>query len=125
MEQGAGPLFCEISWHQKAEQSYMEEGVTLLTSAKDAQRLFESRPAADKRRLLNFVLSNSTWSDAQLEAKCLIRRLTMMREEPQIRRDVLVGWAFLDTYRTACLAPSPEIREIFEQVRTGKVLEYA
>ena len=26
-------------------------------------------------------------------------------------------WAFLDTYRTLCLAPSPEIREIFEQLR--------
>jgi site-specific DNA recombinase len=56
----------EISWHQKAEQSYMDEGVTLLTLAKDAQRLFEGRPAEDKRRLLNFVLSNSTWSDGQL-----------------------------------------------------------
>jgi hypothetical protein len=26
-------------------------------------------------------------------------------------------WAFLDTYRTLCLAPTPEIRDIFEQVR--------
>ena len=26
-------------------------------------------------------------------------------------------WAFLDTYRTLCLAPSPEIREIFEELR--------
>ena len=26
-------------------------------------------------------------------------------------------WAFLDTYRTLCIAPSPEIREIFEQLR--------
>jgi hypothetical protein len=26
-------------------------------------------------------------------------------------------WAFLDTYRTLCLAPGPEIRDIFEQLR--------
>jgi len=26
-------------------------------------------------------------------------------------------WAFLDRYRTLCLAPSPEIREIFEELR--------
>jgi site-specific DNA recombinase len=58
----------EISWHQKAEQSYMDEGVTLLTLAKDAQRLFDGRPAEDKRRLLNFVLSNSSWSHGKLNA---------------------------------------------------------
>jgi site-specific DNA recombinase len=58
----------EMGWHQTAERSYMEEGVTLLTLAKDAQRLFENRPPADKRRLLNFVLSNSTWRDGELQA---------------------------------------------------------
>jgi site-specific DNA recombinase len=58
----------EIGWHQAAEQSYMEEGVTLLTVAKDAQRLFEKRSAADKRHLLNFVLSNSTWQNGELQA---------------------------------------------------------
>lgn len=58
----------EIGWHQTAEQSYMDEGVALLTIAKDSQRLFDKRPAADKRRLLNFVLSNSTWRDGELTA---------------------------------------------------------
>ena len=56
----------EISLHQTAERSYMGEGVALLTLAKDAQRLFEKRPPADQRRLLNFVLSNSTWKNCQL-----------------------------------------------------------
>lgn len=58
----------EIGRHQTAEQSYMDEGVTLLTIARDSQRLFEKRPAADKRRLLNFVLSNSMWRDGELTA---------------------------------------------------------
>ena len=58
----------EIGWHQTAERSYMDEGVTLLTLARDAQRLFDKRPAVDKRRLLNFVLSNSTWRDGELHA---------------------------------------------------------
>jgi hypothetical protein len=31
-------------------------------------------------------------------------------------------WAFLDTYRTLCLAPSPQIREIFEQLREDRHL---
>jgi hypothetical protein len=32
---------------------------------------------------------------------------------------LFIWWAFLDTYRTLCLAPTPEIREIFEILRTG------
>jgi hypothetical protein len=28
-------------------------------------------------------------------------------------------WAFLDTYRTLCLAPDSKIREIFEELRSG------
>jgi site-specific DNA recombinase len=58
----------EIGWHQTAERSYMDEGVMLLTLAKNAQRLFEKRPPADKRRMLNFVLSNSTWGHGELQA---------------------------------------------------------
>ena len=58
----------EIGQHKTAERSYMDEGVMLLTLAKDAQRLFEKRLAADKRRLLNFVLSNSLWSNGELKA---------------------------------------------------------
>ncbi|KRQ16714.1 hypothetical protein AOQ71_04570 [Bradyrhizobium manausense] len=71
---GLEPLYClmmllrEIGRHRTAEQSYMDEGVALLTIAKDSVRLFEKRPAADKRRLLNFVLSNSTWRDGELTA---------------------------------------------------------
>ena len=30
------------------------------------------------------------------------------------------GRAFLDTYRALCLAPTPEVGEIFEQLRTRK-----
>jgi len=58
----------EIGWHQTAERSYMEESLTRLTLAKDAQRLFEKRPPADKRRLLNFVLPNSSSRDGELNA---------------------------------------------------------
>jgi hypothetical protein len=38
---------------------------------------------------------------------------------------VLSWWAFLDTYRTACIAPSREIRETFEQIRMGTVISTA
>jgi hypothetical protein len=50
-----------IERHQEAEQSYMDEGVQILELARNAQTLFERQPAREKRRLLNFILSNCSW----------------------------------------------------------------
>ena len=58
----------EIDRHQNAEQSYMDEGVQLLELARNAQRLFEQQEPREKRRLLNFVLSNCTWEDGEVVA---------------------------------------------------------
>ncbi len=46
----------------------MDEGVQLLELARNAQRLFERQDAREKRRLLNFVLSNCTWDDGEVVA---------------------------------------------------------
>ena len=51
----------EIALHESAEQSYMDEGVQILELARNAQKLFERQQPREKRRLLNFVLSNCTW----------------------------------------------------------------
>ena len=58
----------EIERHQEAEQTYIDEGVQLLELARNAQRLFERQDAREKRRLLNFVLSNCTWDDGEVVA---------------------------------------------------------
>ena len=58
----------DIERHEKAEQSYMEEGLRILELARNARALFERQPAREKRRLLNFVLSNCTWEDGQVVA---------------------------------------------------------
>ena len=55
--------------HQTANRSYIEEGVQLLELAHRAPVLFESQPPAEKRKLLNFVLSNCTWKGGELVAK--------------------------------------------------------
>jgi len=47
---------------------YLEEGVTILEMARNAQRLFDSEEPMQKRRLLNFVVSNSTWANGELNA---------------------------------------------------------
>jgi hypothetical protein len=48
--------------------AYMDEGVQILELARDAQRLFEQQEPRQKRRLLNFVLSNCTWEDGEVIA---------------------------------------------------------
>jgi site-specific DNA recombinase len=56
----------EIERHQKADQSYMDEGVQLLELARNAKRLFGRQEAREKRRLLYFVLSNCTWEQGEV-----------------------------------------------------------
>ena len=58
----------DIERHEEAEQYYMEEGLRILELARNAQGLFERQPAREKRRLLNFVLSNCTWDDGDVVA---------------------------------------------------------
>jgi site-specific DNA recombinase len=58
----------DIERHQSAEQSYMDEGVQLLELARNAQRLFAKQEPREKRRLLNFLLSNCTWEDGDVVA---------------------------------------------------------
>jgi len=44
----------------------MDEGVQILELARNAQPLFQSQEPREKRRLLNFVLSNCTWEDGKV-----------------------------------------------------------
>ncbi len=58
-----------IEQHQAANQSYMAEGVRLVELARNARRLFEKQEAREKRRLLDFLVSNCSWKDGQLTAE--------------------------------------------------------
>ena len=49
-------LIRDLEAHQDANRNYMEEGVQLLELAHRAPVLFESQPAGEKRKLLDFVL---------------------------------------------------------------------
>lgn len=59
-------LLRDTQKHQDANQTYMEEGIALLELASRAVELFEKQPAGEKRRLLDFVLSNCTWANGEL-----------------------------------------------------------
>ncbi len=58
----------EIERHETAEQSYLEEGVQIIELAQNAQKLFERQQPREKRRLLDFVLSNCSWEDGEVVA---------------------------------------------------------
>ena len=49
--------------------SYLQEGVAILELASQAAELFEKQSGSEKRQLLDFVLSNSTWGNGELRVK--------------------------------------------------------
>lgn len=59
----------DVEAHQNANQSYIEDGIRLLDLARRAHVLFENQPPVEKRKLLDFVLSNCRWKNRQLEAE--------------------------------------------------------
>ncbi len=58
----------DIERHQSADQSYLEDGMRVIELAQNAQRLFAKQDAREKRRLLNFLVSNCSWRDGELTA---------------------------------------------------------
>ena len=52
--------------HQSGNRSYLDEGVKLLELAQHAVILYEKQTKQEKRRIINFVCSNSIWRDGCL-----------------------------------------------------------
>ncbi len=59
-------LLRRVEHHQSANSAYLDEGVQLLELAGKAWELYQRQPMAEKRRLLNYVCSNSIWMNGQL-----------------------------------------------------------
>jgi len=58
----------QIAEHEAANYDYVQDGVRLLELSKKAYFLFKKQNPNEKRRLLDFVCSNSTWKDGSLTA---------------------------------------------------------
>nr|MBA3529789.1 recombinase family protein [Propionibacteriaceae bacterium] len=52
--------------HQSSTVTYLDEGARLLELASRCQELFAQQPPIEKRRLLNFVVSNCSWREGVL-----------------------------------------------------------
>jgi site-specific DNA recombinase len=63
-----GRLLRASEEHQTADQTYLEEGIRLLELGRRAHELFQKQEPREKRRLLDFVLSNCTWKNGELQA---------------------------------------------------------
>ena len=117
----------EIERHQEADKSYMDEGVQLLELARKAQTLFGRQDPCEKRRLLDFLLSNCTWEDGEVVATFrqpfdfLGETVVAEKQRKAIRMGsnrLSENWLpFLNTYRTMCLAPQPDFRRVLEDIR--------
>src|SRR5262249_57449591 len=59
-------LKAAIEEHRQANRTYIDAGVRLLELASRAHELFLKQGPAEKRQLLKFVVSNSTWRDGRL-----------------------------------------------------------
>jgi site-specific DNA recombinase len=116
----------EIERHRDADKSYLDEGVALLDLARNAQRLFAQQDPREKRRLLNFVLSNCSWEDGEVVAT-FRQPFDMLAETATAAAHAEAGknsksakseiWLpFLDAYRTMCSAPGAEFRGALEGI---------
>jgi site-specific DNA recombinase len=59
-------LLRSIEEHQAANQTYLKEGIRLLEVARRAHMLFQKQEPREKRRLLNFLLSNCSWKGGKI-----------------------------------------------------------
>ena len=55
-----------MATHEAADQGYMESGIALLELARRAVELYERQDGPEKRRMLQFVYSNSLWDGEEL-----------------------------------------------------------
>jgi DNA invertase Pin-like site-specific DNA recombinase len=53
--------------HEAAMREYVEEGARLGDLARRAAELFETQPAGEKRKLLNYVVNECRWKGGELE----------------------------------------------------------
>jgi DNA invertase Pin-like site-specific DNA recombinase len=60
-------IMSDIETHQHANQTYIEEGVRLLALAHRAPIMFADQPPAEKRKLLDCVVSSCHWKNGELE----------------------------------------------------------
>jgi len=59
-----------LARHEGANRVYLEEGIMLLSLAQEAGELFMEADAPTRRKLLGYLVSNSSWKGGKLTVEC-------------------------------------------------------
>jgi site-specific DNA recombinase len=112
--------------HRSANTAYLDQGVKLLELARKAPSLYQKQEGPEKRRPLNIVHSNSTWHGDHLipEYRKPFDLLAVTNEAWRDRKSASpledgrpsIWLPMLDTFRTLCFMPIPEISGTFEKI---------
>ena len=109
---------------EAAQAPEVDQAVETLELARNAKRLYDlQQDPLQKRRLLNFLCSNSTWKGGKLtvEYRQPFDVLAVAARSGNGGRGGFSAecpyWqAHRVSFRTLCLAPTPELRVVFEQL---------
>lgn len=105
----------------------MDEGIRLLEATSRFHQLFQSQDVFQKRRILRFVLWNSTWKDGVLDARLrqpfdllastnLAYRAKQAAGAPESEaRSIWRG--FMDAYGTMSNPPDPNMASVFNDFK--------
>jgi len=115
-----------IDKHQAADRTYIDEGVQLLELASRAYELFRKQKAAEKRRLLNFLLSNCSWKNGTLTATFrqpfdMLATTNIAYQKKKAAgmasSDLSENWLpIVDSFRTLSLTPNKEMEALFQDL---------
>lgn len=115
----------QLESHLSATHAYHEQGARLLELSQRSVMLYEMQEMAEKRRLLDFVVSNSTWADGKLSVKYrepfdLLAKANAAQTSSGADFTGSAAahsvWSdFLDDYRTILASPSLALQELLER----------
>ncbi len=117
----------KIRTHQQANKSYIDEGIRFLELGQRAAFLYAKQDDMEKRKILDFLLSNSKWKDGKLipNYRKPFDLLAEVNEEAKRKTTAIPGnggqnnqWLpVVDKIRTLFIAPSFEIRLTLEAAK--------
>ncbi len=112
---------------READDFYLDDGVDLLKLASDAHRLFQIQGPEQKTRLLNLLLSNSSWGHGQLNAAFRQPFDVLQKSNAAWRIKKAAGhepngffdeWLpFVKAYRALCRLPDMDFRYLLKDAR--------
>jgi hypothetical protein len=123
--EAAGPVHQRIMVQRYTNPG--AEGIHLLELAKNARKMFKMQPLKEKRRLLQFAISNSTWKDGQLTVTYRQPFDLFATWSGEMKKSPVSEWGekgqnekwlpFLNSYRTLCLDPPPSRQAILGDLK--------